>query len=109
MCDMPRIARVVVPGQPHHLTQRSVRSTRVFFSDEDRQTYLDLVTEQFEAHDVEARAWYLMTNHIRLIAVPATEDGLAAAIGQVHQRCTALSTSARRNAATCPKAGSTHA
>ncbi len=87
---MPRIARVVVPGQPHHVTQRGVRSIRVFFSDQDRQTYLDLVSEQFEAHAVEVRAWCLMTNHIHLIAIPETEDGLAAAVGQVHQRYTRM-------------------
>ncbi len=63
---------------------------RVFFSDDDRQAYLDLVSEQFEAHDVEVRAWCLMTNHIHLIAVPETKDSLAAAIGQVHQRYTRM-------------------
>ena len=31
-----------------------------------------------------------MTNHIHLIAVPETKDGLAAAIGQVHQRYTRM-------------------
>ena len=87
---MPRIARVVVPGQPHHVTQRGVRSMQVFFSDRDRLAYLDLVAEHFEAHDVAVRAWCLMTNHIHIIAVPDTEDGLAAAIGQVHQRYTRM-------------------
>ncbi|MEE9295912.1 MAG: transposase [Phycisphaerae bacterium] len=87
---MPRIARVVVPGQPHHVTQRGVRSMRVFYSDQDRQTYLDLASEQFEAYDVKVRAWCLMTNHIHLIAVPETKEGLAEAIGQVHQRYTRM-------------------
>jgi len=87
---MPRIARVVVPGEPHHVTQRGVRSMRVFFGDHDRQAYLDLVREHFDAHDVEVRAWCLMTNHIHLIAVPDSCEGLAAAIGQVHQRYTRM-------------------
>ena len=30
---MPRIARVVVPGTPHHVTQRGVRRMDVFFCD----------------------------------------------------------------------------
>jgi len=47
VCGMPRIARAIVPGQPHQVTQCGVRSIRVFFGDEDRQTYLDLVSEQF--------------------------------------------------------------
>ncbi len=87
---MPRIARVVVPGQPHHVTQRGVRSMRVFYTDDDRRAYIDLVKEHFKAHGVEVRAWCLMSNHIHLIAVPETEDGLAAAVGQVHQRYTRM-------------------
>ena len=63
---------------------------RVFFNDEDRRTYLELISEQFEAHNVEVRAWCLMTNHIHLIAVPKTKDGLATAIGQAHQRYTRI-------------------
>ena len=68
MDRMPRIARVVVPGQPHHVTQRGVRSLRVFFSDEDRQVYLDLVKEHFAAHDVEVRAWGVRGTHTLIMA-----------------------------------------
>ena len=32
---MDRIARYVVPGLPHHVTQRGNRRERVFFGDED--------------------------------------------------------------------------
>jgi putative transposase len=42
---MGRIARVVVAGIPHHVTQRGVRSMRVFFSDQDRYKYLKLLAE----------------------------------------------------------------
>jgi putative transposase len=42
---MPRIARVVVPGHPHHITQRGVRRMDFFFSDEDRRAYLELLAE----------------------------------------------------------------
>ncbi len=63
---------------------------RVFFGDGDRRAYLDLVREHFEVHGVEVRAWCLMTNHIHLIAIPETTEGLASAIGQVHQRYTRM-------------------
>ncbi len=36
---MARIARVVVPGVPHHVLQRSNRRQKVFFSDGDRWEY----------------------------------------------------------------------
>jgi hypothetical protein len=32
---MARIARFVVPGLPHHVTQRGNRRERVFFGDDD--------------------------------------------------------------------------
>jgi putative transposase len=31
---MPRIARTVIPGAPHHVTQRGNRRQDVFFDDE---------------------------------------------------------------------------
>ncbi len=63
---------------------------RVFFCREDREAYLKLVSGQFAAHNVEVRAWCLMTNHIHLIAVPETEGGLARAIGRAHQAYTRM-------------------
>ncbi len=35
-----RIARIIAPGYPHHITQRGNNRAMVFFDDEDRQTYL---------------------------------------------------------------------
>jgi len=37
---MPRVVRTVFAGLPHHLTQRANRRENVFFTDEDRRTYL---------------------------------------------------------------------
>jgi len=53
---MPRIARVVIPGMPHHVTQRACRELRrtgnrradVFFCDSDRRRYLTLLAEDGE-------------------------------------------------------------
>jgi putative transposase len=42
---MARIARVVVPGIPHHITQRGNRRQQVFFSDDDYKLYLELMAE----------------------------------------------------------------
>jgi len=48
---MPRIARVVIPGLAHHITQRSVKRMNVFFSNNDRLAYLDLVQELLRDSD----------------------------------------------------------
>ena len=43
---MARISRIVVPGYPHHVTQRGVRSMDVFDSDEDRWAYISFLSEE---------------------------------------------------------------
>jgi len=37
---MPRIARIVFPDVPHHMTQRGIRHQDVFFTTSDRINYL---------------------------------------------------------------------
>ncbi len=85
---MARLARVVAPGQPHHITQRGNRRQQVFFCDEDYQVYLDLMCEWCAKEDVEIWAYCLMPNHVHLIAVPDKVQGLARAIGEAHRRYT---------------------
>ncbi len=73
---MARIARVVVPGLPHHITQRGNRRQPTFFCDEDYQSYLELMAQACNTHHVEIWAYCLMPNHVHLIAVPQSVDGL---------------------------------
>lgn len=82
---MPRIARVVLPGYPHHVTQRGVRSSAVFFSDEDRLEYLRLQKEQGDRFGVRFISYCLMTNHVHLVAIPEDETGLSRSIGEAHR------------------------
>ena len=42
---MARIACVIAPGIPHHVTQRGNRSQQIFFCDDDYQEYLALMAE----------------------------------------------------------------
>jgi len=85
---MARLARVVVPGIPHHLTQRGNRRLPTFFSDDDYLAYLDLLAEHAQAAQVAVWAYCLMPNHVHLVLVPSTEDGLRAALGETHRRYT---------------------
>lgn len=85
---MPRLARVVAPGVPHHVTQRGNRGQPTFFLEEDYSTYLELMAEWCGERGVEIWAYCLMPNHVHLIAVPETEDALRRAIGEAHRRYT---------------------
>jgi putative transposase len=83
---MARIARVVAVGVPHHVTQRGNRRQPVFFKDEDYAAYLDLMATWCALRKVEVWAYCLMPNHVHLMVVPRTPDGLAGAIGEAHRR-----------------------
>jgi putative transposase len=85
---MPRIARVIVPGVPHHVTQRGNRRQQTFFCDGDYRLYCDLMAQWCGERGVEIWAYCLMPNHVHLIAVPEEEDGLRRAIGDAHRRYT---------------------
>jgi putative transposase len=85
---MPRIARLVVPGYPHHVTQRGNRRQSVFFCDEDYLSYVKLMAFWCCKHGVDIWAWCLMPNHVHLIAVPQKEESLARALGEAHRRYT---------------------
>lgn len=85
---MARMARVVVPGVPHHVTQRGNRRQTTFFRDEDYLTWLTLAAEAFTAAGVEVWAYCLMPNHVHVIAAPARPEGLAQAMGATHVRYT---------------------
>lgn len=83
---MPRLARSVCAQVPHHITQRGNRREQVFFTDEDRQAYLGWLKEYAEKHEVDILAYCLMTNHIHLVALPRTEDGLQQTLKPLHMR-----------------------
>ena len=85
---MARMARAVAPGIPHHVTQRGNRKQQTFFNDEDYHAYLELLTKWCGKYHVDIWAYCLMPNHVHLIAVPKTKDGLNLAIGETHRRYT---------------------
>jgi putative transposase len=85
---MARLARVVIPEIPHHVTQRGVRRQQTFFSDADYLAYLHLAAEAFHEAGVQVWAYCLMPNHVHLIATPPRAPALAAAAGATHQRYT---------------------
>src|ERR1700726_2630650 len=83
---MARLARVVFPGHPHHVTQRGNGRARTFFGDDDYALYRDLLAENCRAAKVEVWAWCLMPDHVHLILVPSDPDGLRRALARVHRR-----------------------
>ncbi len=81
---MPRRARIVAPGIPHHVTQRGNRRQQVFFSDADYRNYIAILTKHSRSEGLSIWCYCLMPNHVHLIVVPSTETSLAKAIGRTH-------------------------
>lgn len=83
---MARIARIVIPGLPHHVTQRGNRREQVFFSDHDHEAYIGLLAGAANDAGSEVWAWCLMLNHVHMIVVPRDEDGLRKTVANAHRR-----------------------
>ncbi len=82
---MARLARIVVPGVPHHVTQRGNGRQQTFFQDDDYAFYRDALGRECRAAEVEVWAWCLMPNHVHLVLAPADADGLRRALARVHR------------------------
>jgi putative transposase len=83
---MARIARVVVPGLPHHITQRGNRREPVLFGAEDYPLYRRLIATAARRANTAIRAYCLMPNHVHLIVTPSDQDGLRATFAEAHRR-----------------------
>ena len=83
---MARLARTVVSGLPHHVTQRGNRREAIFFEDGDQEVYRDLLAEQTRKARVDVWACCLMPDHVHLILTPTRADGLGLAVGEAHRR-----------------------
>lgn len=62
------------------MTQRGNNRADVFFVDDDRRVYLDLLRKGAERYGLVVEAYCLMTNHVHVVAVPAREDSLSRAM-----------------------------
>jgi putative transposase len=83
---MARLARLVVPDLPHHVTQRGNRKQDVFFGAHDYRAYRALIIEACERTAVHCLAWCLMPNHLHLILTPPSPEGLRRTLGEAHRR-----------------------
>ncbi len=70
---MPRGPRIIIPGLPHHVTQRGNRKQVVFFDDKDRRHFLKLLLKYSRRSHVEIGSYCLIPNHYHLITRPPSK------------------------------------
>ena len=83
---MTRLARVVLPGVVHHITQHGVRSMNIFYRDKDRKEYLFLMNQQAERCGLHFIGYCLMTNHVHLLLTPMHENSASLMMKHLGQR-----------------------
>jgi putative transposase len=81
---MARLARLVVPGLPHHITQRGNRRERVFFEDDDYRAYLALTAGAARKSGTGIWAYCLMPNPVHFIMTPSSVYGLRQTFAEAH-------------------------
>lgn len=93
---MARLPRVVIPGIPHHVTQRGNGRAPTFFEDGDYELYLDLLALAARRAAAQVWAYCLMPNHVHIILTPTDADGLRRTFGELHRRYTGYVNARRR-------------
>jgi putative transposase len=83
---MPRQRRVIFPGVPHHVTQRGNHRERVFVEPGDPEAYLSLLHAYSRRHGLEIFAYCLMPNHVHVVLLPASAEGMQQALRAVHSQ-----------------------
>jgi len=66
---MPRQARIVLPHEAHHVTQRGNYRMDVFDRDCNYQYYIELINEYALEYGIEIVAYCLMTNHVHFMDI----------------------------------------
>lgn len=93
---MALLPRIVTPGIPHHVTQRGNGRQQAFFEDADYAFYRDLLAEAAERAQTEVWSYWMMPNHVHILLVPMSDDGLRRTFGDLHRRYTCYINARRR-------------
>jgi putative transposase len=81
---MSKSPRIAIPGYPHHISERGIRKTPLFYDDSDFLVYTRTMKTACDKHCLKIGTYTLMPNHIHIIAVPEHEDSLSGALQQAH-------------------------
>lgn len=73
---MPRQARIDIPGLLQHVIIRGVARTDIFLADEDREDFVQRLSQLLDETRTSCTAWALLDNHVHLLLTP-TEQSLA--------------------------------
>jgi putative transposase len=77
---MPRRPRLLLPGNPLHVTQRGVNRCAIFVDDLDRNHFHDLLCKAMAEHCINVHAYVFMGNHVHLLLTSPHREALSRAM-----------------------------
>ena len=83
---MARQPRIDLPGIPQHVIQRGNDRQACFAVEADYLRYLQELREASSRYDCAIHAYVLMTNHVHLLATPATTGAISRMMQAVGRR-----------------------
>ena len=83
---MPRTARIVAEGFPHHITQRGNYRQNVFDNPTDMTKYFEFISMYTNKYNVKILSYCLMNNHVHFIVIPEKTDSISKAFNRAHFR-----------------------
>ena len=83
---MARLPRYFVKNVPQHIILRGNNREPVFTNDEDCLFFKDVLQDAAKRHGLAIHAYVFMTNHIHLLASPATEESIPKTLQSLGRR-----------------------
>ena len=85
MAVVPRRKHIIVPGVPHHVTQRIAHGEFLLERDSAKAVLVSLLAEWAERQGVIVHAFAILNNHFHLSATPPDDGALARMLGSAAQ------------------------
>jgi len=83
---MSRKPRLYIPGIPCHIIQRGNNRDACFFSEGDYHFYLECLKTACSRQHVAVHAYVLMTNHVHLLLIPDSTEGISSVMQSLGRR-----------------------
>lgn len=83
---MARLPRLVLPGQPHLLVQRTLDRRPLFVDEEDRASLTDALRHALETEPAQLHALALRERELQFLVTPTEADALARLMQAIGRR-----------------------
>lgn len=83
---MARLPRYFIKNVPQHIILRGNNRGPIFANDEDCQFFKEVLQDAAKRNGLAVHAYVFMTNHIHLLATPATEESIPNALQSLGRR-----------------------